>query len=138
MMLIDIVNSGFNLGKQFLEMKIVRKVFRSLLKRFRPQITIIEESKDLYIVKIKELVGSLITYKLTISKSKKDKSAALNTIREKQYNTSEDDTFNDEERTYFNKKLKITFGNNKKPKNKYEEGHSTFRKDYQKKKSQSV
>ncbi|XP_022867210.1 uncharacterized protein LOC111386939 [Olea europaea var. sylvestris] len=40
----DIVNSSFNLGEKILESKIVRKVFRSLLERFRPKVTAFEET----------------------------------------------------------------------------------------------
>ena len=39
----DIVNSAFNLGETILELKIVRKVFRSLPERFHAKITTIEE-----------------------------------------------------------------------------------------------
>ncbi|XP_022897819.1 uncharacterized protein LOC111411529 [Olea europaea var. sylvestris] len=63
----NIVNSSFNLGERIPESKTVRKVLRSLPKRFRPKVTAIEESKDLDTVKIEELVGSLQTYELTIS-----------------------------------------------------------------------
>ena len=42
-----IVNSVFNLGETILEPKIVRKVLRSLPKRFHAKITAIEESKDI-------------------------------------------------------------------------------------------
>ena len=40
----DIVNSAFNLGETIPEPKIVRKVFRSLPKKFHAKITAIEES----------------------------------------------------------------------------------------------
>ena len=43
----DIVNSVFNLGESILELKIVRKVLRSLPERFHAKITAIEESKDI-------------------------------------------------------------------------------------------
>ena len=43
----DIVNSAFNLGETIPEPKIVRKVLRSLPKRFHAKITAIEESKDI-------------------------------------------------------------------------------------------
>ena len=42
----DMVNSAFNLGETIFEPKIVRKVFRSLPKRFHAKVTAIEESKD--------------------------------------------------------------------------------------------
>ena len=43
----DIENSAFNLGETILELKIVRKVLRSLLERFHAKIIAIEESKDI-------------------------------------------------------------------------------------------
>ena len=39
----DIVNLAFNLGETIPELKIVKKVLRSLLKRFHAKITAIEE-----------------------------------------------------------------------------------------------
>ena len=76
----DIVNSAFNLGETILEPKIVRKVLRSLPKKFHAKITIIEESKDIDKILLTELVGNLQTYELgltKIGKSSKSKSMAL-------------------------------------------------------------
>ena len=76
----DIVNSTFNLGETIPEPKIVRKVLRSLLKRFHSKITVIEESKDVDKILLTELVGNLQTYKLgltRIGKLSKGKSMAL-------------------------------------------------------------
>ena len=76
----DIVNSAFNLGETIPEPKIVRKVLRSLLKRFRAKITEIEESKDIDKIHLTELVGNLQTYELgltRIGKLGKSKSMAL-------------------------------------------------------------
>ena len=55
----DIVNSIFNLGKTILGPKIVRKVLRSLPKRFHAKITMIEESKNIDKIPLIELVGNL-------------------------------------------------------------------------------
>ena len=55
----DIVNSAFNLGETIPEPKIVRKVLRSLPKRFHAKITVIEESKDIDKIPLIELVGNL-------------------------------------------------------------------------------
>ena len=55
----DIVNSAFNLGETIPESKIVRKVLRSLLKRFHAKITAIEESKDIEKIPLTKLVGNL-------------------------------------------------------------------------------
>ena len=76
----DIVNSVFNLGETILEPKIVRKVLRSLLKRFLAKITAIEESKDIEKIPLTELVGNMQTYELgltRIGKLIKSKSMAL-------------------------------------------------------------
>ena len=43
----DIVNSVFNLGESIAESKIVRKILRSLPKRFHAKITAIEEVKNI-------------------------------------------------------------------------------------------
>ena len=53
------VNSAFNLGETIPEPKIVRKVLRSLLKRFHAKIMTIEESKDIDKIPLTELVGNL-------------------------------------------------------------------------------
>ena len=55
----DIVNSAFNLGETIPESKIVRKVLRSLLKRFHAKITAIEELKDIEKIPLTELVSNL-------------------------------------------------------------------------------
>ena len=76
----EIVNSTFNLGETIPEPKIVRKVLRSLLKRFHAKITVIEKSKDIDKIPLTELVGNLQTYELRltrIGKSGKSKSMAL-------------------------------------------------------------
>ena len=76
----DIVNSAFNLRETILEPKIVRKVLRSLLKRFHAKITAIEKSKDIDKIPLTELVGNLQTYELgltRIGKTGKSKSMAL-------------------------------------------------------------
>ena len=62
------------------EHKIVRKVLRSLPKRFHAKITVIKESKDIDKIPLTELVGNLQTYELAltrIGKSGKSKSMAL-------------------------------------------------------------
>ena len=76
----DIVNSAFNFGETILEPKIVRKVLRSLPKRFHAKITAIEESNDIDKIPLTELVSNLQIYELGLSgiiKSGKGKSMAL-------------------------------------------------------------
>ena len=89
----DIVNSAFNHRKTIPESKIVRKVLRSLPKRFHAKITVIEESKDIDKIPLIELVGNLQTYELGLSrigKTGKDKSMALK-AKSSEINESLDD-----------------------------------------------
>ena len=77
----DIVNSAFNLKETIPESKIVKKVLRSLPKRFHAKITATEESKDIDKIPLTELVDNLQPYELgltRIRKSSKSKSMALN------------------------------------------------------------
>ena len=64
----DIVNSAFNHGETILEPKIVRKVLKSLSKIFHAKITAIEELKDIDKIPLTELVGSLQTYELGLTR----------------------------------------------------------------------
>ena len=91
----DIVNSAFNLGETIPEPKIVRKVLRSLPKRFHAKITAIEESKDIDKIPLTKLVGNLQTYELgltRIGKMSKGKSMAL-----KAKSSETDESFDDED-----------------------------------------
>ena len=64
----DMVNSAFNLEETIPEPKIVRKVLRSLPKRFHAKITAIKESKDIDKIPLTELVGNLQTYELRLTR----------------------------------------------------------------------
>ena len=92
----DIVNSAFNLGETIPEPKIVRKVFRSLPKRFHAKITVIEESKNIDKIPLTELVGNLQTYELgftRIGKTSKSKSMALKAKSSDTDESSDDENF---------------------------------------------
>ena len=43
--LINIINSHFSLGKKILYSKVVKKILKFLIERFRPKVINIEESK---------------------------------------------------------------------------------------------
>ena len=64
----DIVNSALNLEETIPEPKIVRKVLRSLPKRFNAKITAIKESKDIDKIPLTELVGNLQTCELRLTR----------------------------------------------------------------------
>lgn len=66
-----------NLGEDISESKVVQKVLRSLPKRFKPKVMEIE-SKDLEIIKLEELIGSLQTFEAAIKVTIKKKKIPLN------------------------------------------------------------
>ena len=67
----DIVNSAYDLGEIYDQLKIVRKILRSLIEDFRPKVTAITESKDVDSILVDELVESLQSYELDLPKTKK-------------------------------------------------------------------
>ena len=89
----DIMDSAFNLRGTIPEPKIVRKVLRSLTKRFHAKIIAIEESKDIDQISLTDLVGNLQTYELgltKIGKMGKGKSMALK-VKSSEIDESSDD-----------------------------------------------
>jgi hypothetical protein len=86
-----------SLGKTVSDVKLIRKILRSLPERFRIKVTTIKESKDLEEMKIEELVGSLQTYELSLLPVKKVKTIALKASKKKDTVSSEDDSENEEE-----------------------------------------
>jgi hypothetical protein len=96
-MMSDLRNSMVSLGKPISDVKLIRKILRSLPKRFRIKVTTIEESKDLEEIKIEELVGSFQTYELSLPPVKKLKTVALKASEKKVEASSEDD-FEEEEK----------------------------------------
>ena len=104
----NIVNSAFNLEKTIPEPKIVRKVLRSLPKRFHTKITAIKEQKDIDKIPLTELVGNLQTYELgltRIGKSSKGRSMAL---KAKSSDTDESSDNEDSKmKSYITKQFKI-------------------------------
>ena len=85
----DIVNSAFNLGETIPEPKIVRKMLRSLPKRFHAKITAIEESKDIDKIHLTELVGNLQTYELGLTRIGKSSKSKSMTLKAKSSDTDE-------------------------------------------------
>jgi hypothetical protein len=89
-------NSVVSLGKTISNVKLIRKISRSLPKCFRIKVTTIEESNDLEEMKIDELVGSLQIYQLSLPPVKKVKTFSLKASKKKARVSSEED-FNNEE-----------------------------------------
>jgi hypothetical protein len=78
----DLRNFMVSLGKPISDVKLIRKILRSLPEHFRIMVTTIEESKDLEEMKIEELVGSLPTYELSLPPVKKLKTIAPESFQE--------------------------------------------------------
>jgi hypothetical protein len=92
----DLRNSMVSLGKTVSNVKLIRKILRSLPERFRIKVTTIEERKDLEEMKIEELVGSLQTYELSLPPVKKLKIIALKASKKKVEVSSGDDSEDEE------------------------------------------
>jgi hypothetical protein len=76
-------NLMVSLGKSISDVKLIRKILRSLPERFRIKVATIEESKDLEEMKIEELVGSLRTYEYSLPLVRKVKTIALKAFKKK-------------------------------------------------------
>jgi hypothetical protein len=93
----DLRNSMVSLGKTVSDVKLIRKILRSLPERFWIKVTTIEESKDLEEMKIEELVRSLQTYELSLTSVKKVKTISLKASKKK-VEVSSGDGSEDEEK----------------------------------------
>ena len=64
-----------------------------MLESFRAKVIAIEESKDLDDIKVQKLIGSLLTYELSLPNQRKSQSLAFKTINERMdvHDSSEDD-----------------------------------------------
>jgi RNA-binding protein YhbY len=93
----DLRNSMVSLGKNVSNVKLIKKILRSLPKRFKIKVTTIEESKDTDSMKIEELVGSLQTYEYSLPTIKKTKAIALKASKKKGRVSSKEDSDNEEE-----------------------------------------
>ena len=96
----DIVNSTFNLRECIAEPKIVKKILRSLPKRFHAKIIAIEEVKDIDQIPLTELVRNLQTYEMRLGlmgKGGKSKNLALKGIEEKIEDSEDEDEDDDED-----------------------------------------
>jgi hypothetical protein len=74
-----------SLGKKVSDVKLIKKILRSLPERFRIKVTSIEESKAIDSMKIEELVGSLQTYEYSLPPVKKAKGMAFKATKRKSH-----------------------------------------------------
>src|ERR1044072_9485117 len=74
-----IAKTSFGLGEKMTNENLVRKILRSLPKRFSMKVTTIEEAQDISKMQVDELIGSLQTFELNINErtDKKSKNIAF-------------------------------------------------------------
>jgi len=84
---LDIASSFDSLGEKLSDEKLVRKILRSLPKRFDMKVTTIEEDQDISSMQVDELIGSLQNFELVVDNrtEKKGKGIAFTT------NTADDE-----------------------------------------------
>jgi hypothetical protein len=91
----DLRNSMVTLGKRVSDVKLIKKILRSLPECFKIKETSIKESKDLDSMKIEELVGSLQTNEYSLPLVKKAKGMAYKKTKSRV--SSDEDSDNEEE-----------------------------------------
>ncbi|KAA0026117.1 gag-pol polyprotein [Cucumis melo var. makuwa] len=76
---LEIANESLLLGEKIPDSKIVRKVLRSLPRKFDMKVTAIEKAHDITTLKLDELFGSLLTFEMATAdrESKKGKGIAF-------------------------------------------------------------
>ncbi|GAV83409.1 LOW QUALITY PROTEIN: zf-CCHC domain-containing protein/UBN2 domain-containing protein, partial [Cephalotus follicularis] len=90
-----IVNSLKNLGKNYFNQELVKKI-KCLPRSWTPKVTAIEEAKDLTTLPLEQLLGSLMTHETTMKNHenvevKKNKSIALKASKEESESDEEGD-----------------------------------------------
>jgi hypothetical protein len=73
----ELVNAMKGLGEKIEDTFLVQKILRSLPNRFNPKVSAIEELNDLKTLSIDQLLGTLTTYEMRISKDKPTSREAL-------------------------------------------------------------
>jgi hypothetical protein len=113
----DLRNSMVSLGKQISDVKLIRKILRSLYERFKIKVKTMKESKDLEEMKIEELVGSLQTYEYSLPPVKKAKTIALKAFKaskkKSRVSSDEDSDIDEDALTMLAKNFEWFMKNNK-------------------------
>ena len=101
--LIVLTNSLKSLGKSYAEYEIVRKILRSLTSSWHTKATVIEEFRNLSSTTVDELIGSLMTYELSLKRTDepeiKKKSLALKANLKNKETKSESESSSSDEDT---------------------------------------
>jgi len=96
MTVLDYANTFDSLGEKFPEEKMVRKMLRSLPKKFDMKVTCIEEFRELSEIKLDELVGSLQTYEISANERSGSKSKSIAFVSNAESDVVQEETDTDE------------------------------------------
>ena len=75
--LCDIVKESFALGENIPKEKLVKKALSSLPSKFAYKATTIREAKDLKRIRLEELIGSLLTFKIELNKEPEERNKPM-------------------------------------------------------------
>ncbi|XP_074318518.1 uncharacterized protein LOC141655331 [Silene latifolia] len=128
---LSIINELKNLGRTFPTEDIARKVLRSLTKKWRPKVTVMEECRDLTNLSYQELIGALMAHELTLNADETEPSTRKSMALASENNESdlEDETVLFAKRfrkNFFNFKQNKTFNNNKSSNKKSSDSKNSF------------
>ncbi|KAI8530432.1 hypothetical protein RHMOL_Rhmol11G0057700 [Rhododendron molle] len=144
----EIMNSNFNLGEPISQEKIVKKIMRSLPKRFITKVEVLECMPKFDSMKGEEVVGHLLTFETKLSQyspqkeknKNEEKSLAFSSFKDSfKVSDSDDDELDQEEMALFVKKFGKFFKKNKTfgPSSKDKNGRSSKGKERKESKSSS-
>ncbi|KAH9699242.1 hypothetical protein KPL71_024267 [Citrus sinensis] len=106
----DIVNTLGALGNTFSNSEKVKKIIRSLLKEWRPKRIAIEEAKDLNILPIDDLIGSLISYEedMATERGNEERKKSI-AFKASKYESDEESELDEEEMDMLARKFRNFF-----------------------------
>ncbi|GAV79904.1 UBN2 domain-containing protein, partial [Cephalotus follicularis] len=102
----NIINALQALDKIYSNSEMVRKILRCLPRSWMPKVTAIEEAKNLNVLALEDLLGSLMTHELSMQKKdddeeKEKKKKKIVALKSSQTEDSDDDEDDDDEELAF-------------------------------------
>ncbi|GAV74701.1 UBN2 domain-containing protein, partial [Cephalotus follicularis] len=115
----NIINALQALDKTYSNSEMVRKILRCLRRTWMPKVPAIEEAKNLNILALEDLLGSLMTHELSIQKEdddeeKEKKKKKIVALKSSQTEDSEDDDDDDQELAFITRRFKKFLASKKK------------------------
>ncbi|GAV66329.1 UBN2 domain-containing protein, partial [Cephalotus follicularis] len=115
----NIINALQALDKTYSNSEMVRKILRCLPRSWMPKVTAIEEAKNLNVLPLEDLLGSLMTHELSMQKKdddeeKEKKKKKIVALKSSQTEDSEDDDDDDDELAFITRRFKKYIASKKK------------------------